>query len=167
MIASALAAQDSGSPAELENSIGDATTKRPPHALVTPSHVEWDWHRTVGDNTNNKIAYRLDITVGANGTGVADAGIEVTEPSNYPPYYCQAKDWADWRGPTIFDGSSMTFPAGWHNTVDQCNPARNGSYRIDAVTFQWQLIDKNKTLDIIMPFYLGQWFHVRLIKVKF
>ena len=85
MIASPLAAQDSGSRAELENPIGAAKTDPPPHGLVTPAHVEWDWHRTVGIDINDKIAYRLDITVGANGTGEATAGTDVTQPSNFPP----------------------------------------------------------------------------------
>ena len=167
------AAQDSGSPAELEDR--DATTKPPPHALVTlpphglvtPAHEEWDWHRTVGIDTNNNIAYRLDIAVGANGTGEAVAAIEVTEPSNYPPYYCQAKYWNDWRGTLIIDNSNITFPAGTYNVQDQCNPARNGSYRINPVTFQYGLISQNTTLELRMPFYLWNYNDIRLIKVRF
>jgi hypothetical protein len=165
------AAQDSGSPAELEDR--DATTKQPPlalgppQALVTAPHIMWNWNRTQGISTNNKIDYRLDITVAANGTGVADAGIEVTQPTNYPPYYCQTKDWADWRGTIIFTALTMTFPTGWHNTEDQCNPARNGSYRINPVTFQYGLISQNTTLELRMPFYLWNYNDIRLIKVRF
>ena len=178
------AAQDSGSPAELEDR--DATTKPPPHALVTlpphglvtPAHVEWDWHRTVGIDINDKIAYRLDITVGANGTGEAIAGIDVTRPSNFPPYYCEVNTADVWRGPIIFHGSSMTFPAGSENVVNTCNPALSGVFPRNAVTFQWQLTEcgprarvycskPQQALGIIMPFFLGQYNDVFLVKTRF
>jgi hypothetical protein len=97
-----------------------------------------------------------------NGTGEAVASIEVR---NYQA--CAAYYWDDWKGNLIFTGSNMTFPAGWYNIVDNCNPTRNTRDRVKGVTLQWFLTANNTTLDIITPFHLGHWNHFALTRTHY
>jgi hypothetical protein len=143
-----------------------AATGIPPGIICAP-HVKWQWIYETGTGIYNNITYLLNIRVAANGTGEAVAAIEVTTPLDVPPYYCQAFYWDDWRGNVVFDGSNMSFPAGWYNIVDKCNPARNRSFPISGVTFQWFLTANNKTLDIIAPFRLKQWNRFALTKTSY